>query len=166
MAASTQISLEEYLRASFEGMDQEYVDGEILERAVPTERHSRAQARLAAWLVRLEEKQAPLQWRPELRVRVGERRYRVVDIAVFSSPPVEEVPSSPPLIAIEILSPDDRFAEVVAKLEEYRAWGVAHVWLVDPMSRKIYVYSAGLSETDAFRLPEYGVDIPAAEIFR
>ena len=165
MAASTQISLEEYLRTSFEGLDWEYLDGEIIERGVPNLGHSNAQACLAAWFVRLQEKQ-PLRWLPELRVRVGERRYRVVDIAVFSSHPAEEVPSSPPLIAIEILSPDDRFAEVVAKLEEYRAWGVAHVWLVDPLSRKIYVYSAGLSEVEAFRLPEYGVEISAPEIFR
>jgi len=165
MAASTQISLEEYLRTSFEGLDREYLDGEILERAVPTKKHSRAQALLIAKFVGLEQK-LPLRCLPEIRVRLSERRYRVVDVAVFSSEPAEEVPFAPPLIAIEILSPDDRFAEVVAKLEDYRAWGVAHVWLADPMSRKIYVYTAGLSETDAFRLPEYGVEIPAAEIFR
>ena len=79
-------------------------------------------------------------------MRVGEKRYRVADIAVFVGEPAEDVPTSPPLVAIEILSPDDRFGEVLAKLEEYRAWGVAHVWFVDPISRRIYVYTAGLRE--------------------
>jgi hypothetical protein len=36
------------------------------------------------------------------------------------------VPDTPPLIAIEILSPDDLLTEVREKLEEYRAWGVPH----------------------------------------
>jgi Uma2 family endonuclease len=37
------------------------------------------------------------------------------------------VPDTPPLIVVEILSPDDRLTEVREKLEEYRAWGVPHV---------------------------------------
>jgi Uma2 family endonuclease len=164
MAAHTQISVEEYLRTSFEGPDREYLDGVIVERVMPNKPHSRAQARLIVRLAALEEKFS-LWCLPEIRVRVGERRYRVVDVAVFSGEP-EEVPSTPPLIAIEIVSSDDRFADVLAKLEEYRTWGVAHVWFVDPMNRRLYVYSAGLSEVPAFRLPEYGVEIPAAEIFR
>jgi len=96
----------------------------------------------------------------------AERRYRVADLAVFLDKPAEQVPSSPPLVAIEILSPDDRFADVLAKLEEYQRWGVTHVWFVDPIGRKLYVYSAGLSEVSAFRLPEYGVELSAPEIFR
>lgn len=165
MAAHTQISVEEYLRTSFDGTDQEYLDGETVERGMPNKPHSKAQARLIGWVLGLDEKLS-LCCLPELRMRVGEKRYRVVDIAVFSGEPVEDVPSSPPLVAIEILSPDDRFGEVLAKLEEYRTWGVAHVWFVDSMSHKIYVYTAGLSEVPAFRLPEYGVEIAAHEIFR
>jgi Uma2 family endonuclease len=165
MAAQTQISVEEYLRTSFDGTDREYLDGEIVERGMPTQEHSRAQARLIAWFAALEEK-FHFDYLPELRVRVAERRYRVVDLAVFVDKPAEQVPSSPPLVAIEILSPDDRFTDVLAKLEEYQRWGVTHVWFVDPISRKLYVYSASLKEVSAFRLPEYGVEISAADIFR
>ena len=165
MAAHTQISVEEYLRTSFDGTDREYLDGEIVERGMPIKAHSKAQARLIARFGMLEEKLS-LCCLPNLHLRVGERRYRVADIAVFSGEPAEEVPSSPPLVTIEILSPDDRFAEVLAKLAEYRAWGVPHVWFVDPLNRRIYVYTVGLSEVPAFRLPEYDVEIAAPEIFR
>ncbi|MBI3694284.1 MAG: Uma2 family endonuclease [Acidobacteria bacterium] len=157
--------MEEYLRTSFDGPDREYLDGEIVERGMPNLPHSNAQGRLMMWFGGMEEKLG-LRCFPELRLRIGERRYRVADIAVFVGKPAEDVPSSPPLVAIEILSPDDRFAEVVAKLQEYRAWGVTHVWFVDPISRKVYVYSAGLSEVPALQLPEYGVEITAPEIFR
>ncbi len=165
MAAHTQISVEEYLRTSFDGPDREYVDGEIVERGMPNKPHSKAHARLITWFVGLDEKLS-LCCLPDIRVRVDQRRYRVVDLGVFQGEPAEDVPSSPPLVAIEILSPDDRFAEVLTKLEEYHHWGVAHVWFVDPIRRKLYVYTAGLSEAPAFRLPEYGVEIAAAEIFR
>jgi len=165
MAAHTQISVEEYLRTSFDSPDCEYLDGEIVERGMPNLPHSNAQKRLIGWFLGMEEKLS-LHCFPDLRLRVGARRYRVVDLAVFQGKPLEDVPSSPPLVAIEILSPDDRFAEVLAKLEEYRAWGVAHVWFVDPISRKLYIYTVGLSETAAFGLPEYGVEMAAPEIFR
>jgi len=164
MAASTQISVEQYLRTSFDGPDCEYLDGEVVERGMPNLPHSKAHKRLITWFVGMEEKQS-LYCFPDLRLRVGERRYRVPDLAVFQGEPSEEVPSSPPLVAIEILSPDDRFADVLGKLEEYRAWGVAHVWFVDPIRAKLYVYTAGLSEVPAFRLPEYGVELAASEIF-
>ncbi len=165
MAAHTQIPVEEYLRSSFDGPDREYLDGELVERGMPNLPHSNAQKRLILWFGGLEETLS-LHCFPDLRLRISERRYRVADLAVFRGKPAEDVPSSPPLVAIEILSPDDRFAEVLMKLEEYRAWGVAHVWFVDPISRKLYVYTASLSEKPEFRLPEYGVEIAASEIFR
>ena len=164
MAASTQISVESYLRTSFDGPDCEYLDGEVVERGMPNLPHSKAQMRLITWFIGLQEKLS-LHCFADLRLRVGEKRYRVADLAVFQGEPVEDVPSSPPVVAIEILSPDDRFANVLAKLKEYHAWGVAHVWFVDPIQAKLYTYSAGLSEVPAFQLPEYGVEIAASQIF-
>jgi Uma2 family endonuclease len=165
MAAHTQISVEEYLRTSFDGPEPEYLDGEIVERGMPHLPHSNAQRRLMVWFAGMEEKLS-LQCFPDLRLRVGERRYRVADLAVFEGRPKEDVPSSPPLVIVEILSPDDRFAEILTKLEEYRVWGVTHVWFVNPISCKLYVYSAGLSEVATLWLPEYDVQIDASEVFR
>jgi Uma2 family endonuclease len=54
-------------------------------------------------------------------MKLREGRYLIPDFAVFwrTKPPL--VPDAPPLIAIEILSPDDRLTAVREKLEEYRA---------------------------------------------
>jgi len=166
MAAHTQLSVEEYLRASFDGPDPDYAGGEIVERHLGGIPHSMAQGNLAGVLHGLAQKLS-LHVCPELHLRLGPRRIRVADIAVFRGErPTEEIPSTPPFIAIEILSPDDRFAEVLAKFEDYRQWGVEHCWFVDPRNRKIYVYSAGLSEVPAFVIPELALEIPADEIFR
>ncbi len=165
MATKAQISLEHYLSMSFDGPDCEYLDGEIVERNVGENPHSLAQLRLSIFFGNLS-KTLPFHPRPEIRLRISPTRYRVVDLAVFAGDaPTENVPSTPPAIAIEIVSRDDRYMEIVQKLEEYRQWGVRHVWLVDPWLRKLYTYGeSGLGEVPAFHLPEFDVRIPAAEI--
>ena len=52
------------------------------------------------------------------------------------------------------------------KFEEYSVWGVRHIWLVDPESRKLKVYADGtLSEVAALTIPEFDVQLTAAQIF-
>ncbi|MGH7339615.1 MAG: Uma2 family endonuclease [Candidatus Rokuibacteriota bacterium] len=46
---------------------------------------------------------------------------------------------APELVA-EILSPDDRWSDVTAKLADYFAVGVVVVWVVDPRQRKVFAY--------------------------
>ena len=75
------------------------------------------------------------------------------------------MPDSPPLIAIEVLSTDDRLTAVREKLEEYRAWGVPHVRLVDLHSRRLYICDCGLTEVTSFNVPELPVEISPTQIF-
>jgi Uma2 family endonuclease len=46
----------------------------------------------------------------------------------------------PPELVVEILSPDDRWSDVMEKLEGYFSAGIDRVWLVDARLRKISVY--------------------------
>ena len=50
MGARTAISVEEYLRTSYPGLDREYRDGEVLERTVPDFLHSYTLIRKVYWL--------------------------------------------------------------------------------------------------------------------
>ena len=159
------ISEEEYLRTSFLDRTPEYVDGELVERSVPNKSHGKTQVELA-FVFRTLQQRLPLFPFSELRVPVAPRKYRIVDLAVYAhQEPVEELPTELPLVVIEIVSPDDRFEELMNRLEEFRAWGVPHVWLVDPGLRRICVYrEAGVTAVEAFELPEFGVRIAAGEI--
>jgi Uma2 family endonuclease len=87
------------------------------------------------------------------------------DVEIFHGPEPPEVPDYPPLVAIEILSPDDRLEAVAEKLEEFRAWGVAHTWAVDPMAKRFYNYDGRISEVGQLRIPELGIDLEPAPIF-
>ncbi len=103
----------------------------------------------------------------EVRMRIAEDVVRIPDLSVFlaSAEPAEQHPSQPPLVTVEVLSPDDRHVEVMRKCHEYREWGVPNIWVIDPEARKLYVYTAGLSERDRFELPELGFTLSAAELF-
>ncbi len=166
MATKAVIPVEEYLRTSFEGPDREFVNGEVVERNVGEKPHSAVQARLIELFYELRRKY-PLYSLPELRLKLSPRRYRVPDLAVFAGEqPAEDVPSSPPLIVVEVVSRDDRYTEVIRKLAEYHEWGVPHVWLVDPWMRKLYVYmGSALSEVAAFEIPEYNARIRGEDVF-
>jgi len=166
MSTKSAVSIEDYLRTSFEGLDREYVDGEIVERTLPDELHSKTQWRLSGLIWDLS-KTLPFHGRTELRSRVRATRVRIPDVSIYAgSEPTEKVPSKPPLVAIEILSPDDRHSQVMQKLEEYSTWGVRHIWLVDPERRRLHVYADGtLSEVTALTIPEFAVQLTAAQIF-
>lgn len=72
----------------------------------------------------------------------------------WPAPAGKRVPDDPPFIVMEIVSPDDRLSEVLAKLDEYLAWGVPHIWLVDPQNGTFAVYGAsGLRRVPHFDIP-------------
>ena len=111
-------------------------------------------------------KKQPLYCRPELRFKLSSTRYRIPDVAVFHpDKPTALVPDEPALIVIEIVSREDRYTDVLAKLEEYRVWGVRNIWIDDPWRRELSVYSeGGLNTASAFTIPDLGVEIPGEQV--
>lgn len=160
------VSLEEYLRTSFPDLDREYRDGEIVERSLPDPFHSRTQALIGFFFEALRKRLSVFVY-PELRVKLREGLILIPDVCVYwPERQTSRLPDVPPLVAIEIFSADDRPAVAQTKLEEYRAWGVKHVWLVDPYSHRMYASTAGLlTEVPTLRVPEIGVELTPGDIF-
>ena len=50
--------------------------------------------------------------------------------------------NGPPDLAVEILSPNDRFAGVIEKVNEYLQAGTLEVWLIDPRQHAITLHTA------------------------
>jgi Uma2 family endonuclease len=48
----------------------------------------------------------------------------------------------PPDLAVEVVSPNDLYSEVTAKVREYLTAGVRLVWVVDPETRAVVVHRA------------------------
>ncbi len=165
MATKAQITAEQYLHMTFEH-DAEFVHGEIVERSMRDRIQSLIQFRILMAIGRLIQSH-PLFPFPELRLRLEPEIYRIPDVTVFSGqPPKEDVPSTPPLLVIEILSKDDRYHDLREKLEEYRAWGVANIWVVDPLAKRFSLYTElGLQNVSSFTLPDYSFQLTPSELF-
>jgi Uma2 family endonuclease len=165
VATKTQITSEQYLRMTFEH-DAEFVHGEIVERAMPDYIHSTIQLLILLRFGSLIQSY-PLYPRPELRLTIAPNVYRIPDICVFAGPqPNVDVPVDPPLVVIEILSKDDRHFDVMQKLEEYLAWGVANIWVVDPMTKRFSAYThLGLQNVSSFSLPDYPFQLTPSDLF-
>jgi Uma2 family endonuclease len=164
VATKTQITAEQYLRMTFEH-DAEFVHGEIVERAMPDYIHSRIQVLLGALFESLRRTHG-LWACAELRMKLAPEVYRIPDLSVFASPQHESVPDTPPLIAIEILCKDDRHFELMQKLEEYLAWGVVHIWVVDPITKRFSAYThLGLQNVSSFSLPDYPFQLTPSDLF-
>jgi Uma2 family endonuclease len=163
MATKAQITAEQYLHMTFEH-DAEYVHGELVERAMPTYLHGR----IVAWLSsRFENVRSPHRLFPSngVRLRLAPDLYRIPDIAVFVSPP-EEVPDKAPLIVVEILSKDDRYYDIMEKLEEYRVWGVQNIWVVDPVAKRLSIYTElGFQNASSLALADYPFELTPGVLF-
>lgn len=150
----------------FDGLEPDYVDGQLLERAMPSTKHADCQSLLNGCFLpwRNAKQLFPL---PELRIPTVARRYRMVDLAVFRDRlPADPVPENEPYIAIEIVSPDGAFSELWEKLSEYETIGVPHIWVANPACRTFAIFRPGsLIETGAFELPEFGLRIALAQVF-
>ena len=165
MSAKALVPVEEYLRMSFEGPDPEYLDGELVERSLGGKPHSSTQGNLVGIFQSLK-KRRRIYVLPEIHMRLAPMRIRVADLAVFQENPAEDIPSSPPHVVVEIVSPGDRYVEILEKLQEYRAWGIRHIWLLDPASESFSVYdNAGLREVPALELPEFDLTIQKSDVF-
>lgn len=156
--------VEVYLRTTYPDLDREYRDGNVLERALPDYLHGKTQMLLLLFFGTLR-RLLPIFPCSEVRMKLREGLYLITDVAVFHGKEPSQIPDTPPLIVMEILSPDDRLSQVRDKLEAFRQWGVAHVWLVDPYGRHLYRYESGLKEVDSLGAPELEVSLGAADVF-
>ena len=133
MATILQIPLQEYLAKNYRP-DREYVDGEIRERNVGKYEHARIQALLAAWFIQ-HEKVWGAQVVTEQRVRVSPTRVRIPDVTLLPVSPQPDVIVEPPLLIIEILSPEDSYSDTQERAQDYRSMGVETIWIIDPKTR-------------------------------
>jgi Uma2 family endonuclease len=159
------ITPEQYLSSHFE-REPELVHGEIVERTLPTFPHGDIQLELGSRLRALKGSH-PIFAGTEVRMRLAADLYRIPDIALWLGPDAPAaVPVNPPLLVVAISSPDDRWHDLLLKLEEYQQWGVQHIWVIEPELKRFHVYDRGsLTGVSRLELPQFGFTVTAAELF-
>ncbi len=150
MSSATLVSVQDYLATGYRP-DRDFIDGELQERNLGELEHSLLQGAIFAWFwTRREEWNVlPLV---EQRVQVAPTRFRVPDVTVLRSGQAREpIITVPPLILIEVLSKDDTLRSMRERVDDYLDFGVQHVWILDPATRRAYICSQR-----AFQEPEHG----------
>ena len=123
----------------------EYWHGEAIEKAVPTWLHGLLQMVVGEFLYRAGYKACP-----ELDLRLDEEFAPRPDVAATR----KSLPTPYPTergqieIVVEILSPADTMARVLAKCEEYMRIGIGQVYVADPESETAWQWSRERRQLD------------------
>lgn len=108
------------------------------------------------------------------RERYQVRDELVPDVALYPKRPLS-IPhdilrmTEMPLLVVEILSPRQGTASILAKFEAYFALGIPSCWLVDPLTQTVHVYHSSTDRTtfSTGDVVDSSLDIrmPSSEIF-
>ena len=142
-------------------------------KPVPTLNHAYVQKNL---LVTLDYRyRKTLTVLSELNVTMPERPDTVPDIAIYPKLQIDffnDITSMTemPLTIIEIVSPSQSDAEIIAKFKRYFDAGIKSCWLVMPSFQAISVYSAFgkyrfFSDNETLTDPTTGIEVSLSEVF-
>jgi Uma2 family endonuclease len=160
--------------------ETEWLRDRPVQKVSPTRRHALLQlavaVRLRAWARGLGE--VGTEWRFRVTPPGEITRPLVPDVAYVSyermmalSVAERETPPVAPDIVVEILSPDDRPADLAHKRDVYLAAGATTLLIVDPDRRTMDVFDAGGAHTEYHETDTYasglfpGLTLSLADLF-
>jgi Uma2 family endonuclease len=139
------------LLAMGEDVRAELIDGEIVQKAMPSTEHSFAQGNLSAWVHRRYNRKLggrwPGGWRigPEIHVIYGPHQVFCHDLVGWRRERVPELPEQNwstirPDWVCEVLSPNHEKRDLVDKLKTLHAAGVPNYWVIDRVEKILSLY--------------------------
>ena len=140
------VTIEEFLQLPETEPASEFINGQIIQKPMPQGEHSQLQIDLCETINQIAKPQKIAKAFPELRCVFGGLAI-IPDIAVFRWERIPRLPSGRianrfeihPDWAIEILSPDQRYKQVLAKLLHCAEYGTELGWLLDTEDESILV---------------------------
>jgi len=161
------VSVREYLTTSYRP-DCDYVDGRIEERNLGEFDHALLQALLGQLFLNNRDTWGLIAL-TDVRVQVKATRFRVPDLTVIrAGTPRERILTRPPLLVVEILSPEDRLSRMGERTDEYLDFGIEHIWILDPSRRQAYrVTRAGfeLAPSGEIVVPDTPIRVVLSDLF-
>jgi Uma2 family endonuclease len=166
MVTGVLVSEDEYLHTSYEP-DCEFEDGLLTERNLGTKDHSRLQFLLGLYFGK-RRRAWNIHGFTEQRIRIRRGKYMIPDLCFYlGEEPPDQIPDTPPLLWIEILSPEDRPLRVNRKVKEVLEFGVPYVWIIDPETLESELHTAATStalDDGILRIPGTPIEVPLKQV--
>jgi Uma2 family endonuclease len=182
MVATRQLTAEDVERMGSAGERHELIDGELRKKEPVSQRHAEIEIELILPLgSHVRANGLGRIYTPDTQFTVlhDPDKILIPDVAFVRAeriPPEEKrwhiAPHAPDL-AVEVISPNDTFDEVMRKVDLYQQGGVLLVWLIHPRRRAVIVFpldqpSYTLREGDVLDGGDVvpGFQLPVAELFK
>jgi len=159
----TTVPLSQYLGSIYHP-DCDYLEGVLEERNVGEVGHSEVQSALITYL-RYERKAF---WSGvEGCVQVKAERFRIPDVTIVrGGKPAGRIITSPPEVAVEVLSPEDRASSIQDRIDDYFAFGIPCVWVINPDTQRAWIHTpAGSHEVRILRNAAGDPAVPLNALF-
>ena len=135
------VSVREYLTTMYRP-DCEYLDGQVEERNLGEYDHGLLQTLLGHLFITHRETWG-IRVVMDVRTQLRESNFRIPDLSVLrADAPKEQIITHPQLIAIEILTPEDRLSRFQDRIDDYLAFGIENIWIFDPERRTAFTATA------------------------
>ena len=162
------LTVEQYLKTPYRP-DVDYVDGQIEERNLGEFDHGRLIGRLFTYF-EIHRRDWNIRVALDTRMQVSPTRFRVPDLSITSiAAPKEQILRTPPLLCIEVLSPEDTLRKMRRRVEDYFTLGVPHIWIFDIQLRNVTIChpkdADTLQSTGNLTIPNTPISLPIAQIF-
>ena len=124
----------------------EFVDGELLLMNPPMARHSLI-IRLISKILESEIERLTLDWLTltDIGVRTSINRARIPDLSLVTREQIQPyidisaVLETPPILVIEVVSPESVNRDYRYKRSEYAAAGISEYWIIDTGEKKVTI---------------------------
>ena len=162
------LTVEQYLKTPYRP-DVDYVDGQIEERNLGEFDHGTTILELANYF-RSHRQEWNIRVALDTRMQVSATRFRVPDLSITSlAAPKEQILRTPPILCIEVLSPEDTLRKMRRRVEDYFTLGVPHIWIFDFQLRNVTICHPDgadtLQSTGNLTIPNTPISLPIAQIF-
>jgi Uma2 family endonuclease len=150
VAAAKKMTFEEFLNYD-DGTDNLYEleNGELIQMPLESELNRRIVMFLVAYFLKLGIPFYRLSMKTEVAVNSRQVGVRVPDLTLFSEELATVMQGAtrslilmdmpPPLLVVEVVSPNQENRDYRYKRSEYAARGIAEYWIVDPIAQKVTV---------------------------
>ncbi|WP_017598497.1 Uma2 family endonuclease [Nocardiopsis lucentensis] len=150
-----------------DGRRYELVDGRLDVSPAPKPIHTDVDTRLTYHLVSEAPEEFAVLTGPGVNLRPDGTHHRIPDLAVFDCErPGQGYYTVPPVLAVEIVSPESVFRDNHTKRAEYAAFGVRSYWIINPLPDKAGIVEFRLEDgqyrevTQAYGEEVFEADLP------